>query len=166
AGYLELEVEPVEVRELLESVQNLGQERARAQNIELKIDCPKDIGMLMADNRRLRQALFNLLSNSFKFTPDGGAVTVSAQRADSEMLFSVSDTGVGIQEEDVARVFGKFERGSGQAGRTGAGLGLSLVKSLIELHGGRVELKSVPDGGTQVTCYIPFDPAVALPAAD
>ncbi len=166
AGYLELEVEPVEVRELLESVQNLGQERARAQNIELKIDCPKDAGKITADRRRMRQALFNLLSNALKFTPEGGSVTVSAQRADSEMLFSVTDTGVGIQEEDVARVFGKFERGGGQTGQTGAGLGLSLVKSLIELHGGRVELKSVPDSGTQVTCYIPFDPALALPAAD
>ena len=169
AGYLELEVEPVDVGVLMKSLITLGQERARAQNIKLKIDYPKDIGTLMADNRRLRQALFNLLSNSLKFTPGGGAVTVSARRAESEMLLSVSDTGAGIQEEDVARVFGKFERGSGQTGQTGqtgAGLGLSLVKSLIELHGGRVEPKSVPDSGTQVICRMPFDPVVALPVAD
>ncbi len=166
AGYLELDVEPVDVAVLMLNLKTLGQERARTQNIKLKIDCPKDIGTLMADNRRLRQALFNLLSNSFKFTPEGGSVTVSAQRADSEMRFIVSDTGVGIHQADVARVFGKFERGSGQTGQTGAGLGLSLVKSLIELHGGRVELKSVPESGTQVTCYIPIDPALAPPAAD
>ncbi|MEE8188683.1 MAG: PAS-domain containing protein [Kiloniellales bacterium] len=166
AGYLELEVEPVEVRDLLNSVRNLGQERARTQNIELKLDCPKDIGEITVDKRRLRQALFNLLSNAFKFTPEGGRVTVSARRGESEVSLTVTDTGIGIREEDLERVFGKFERGTGQSGQSGAGLGLSLVKSLVELHGGRVALESMPDSGTRVTCFIPADPAFAGPAAD
>src|SRR3546814_1168930 len=86
----------------------------------------------MADGRRLRQALFNLLSNALKFTREGGVVTLSARRAEGEMLLEVADTGIGIPETDRDRVFGKFERGSLEMRHSGAGLGLSLVKSLIE----------------------------------
>jgi signal transduction histidine kinase len=162
AGYMELDLGPVEVKGVLESIQTLGHERARSQNISLRVDCPEDIGVVTADGRRLRQALFNLLSNAFKFTPDGGSVTVSAVRTDSEIQFVVSDSGVGISEEDLGRVFGKFERGTlqaGQGGQSGAGLGLSLVKSLIELHGGRVDLRSTPQEGTQVVCHVPLHAA-------
>ncbi len=163
AGYMELELAPVDVREIMESIQTLGHERARNQNITLTVDCPEAIGTVQADGRRLKQALFNLLSNAFKYTPEGGSVTVSAQRANSEIQLIVADSGVGIRKEDLGRVFGKFERGSGQAGQSGAGLGLSLVKSLIELHGGRVDLHSAPKEGTRVTCHIPLAAAQALP---
>jgi signal transduction histidine kinase len=158
AGYLQLEVAPVDPRELLESVEILVHERAHNQNIELKVVCPEDIGGLTADARRLKQALFNLLSNAIKFTPDGGTVTVSAERADDEIRLAVSDTGAGIRAEDIERVFGKFERGSGRDGQSGAGLGLSLVKSLVELHGGWVDLDSTLDQGTCVTCHVPLEP--------
>jgi signal transduction histidine kinase len=157
AGYLELEVAPVDLRGLLDSVQTLAHERAHHQSITLKLDCPEDIGTLVADGRRLRQALFNLLSNAIKFTPAGGVVTASAERADSEVRLIVSDTGVGVHHEDIERVFGKFERAGGQSGHSGAGLGLSLVKSLIELHGGWVELESEPGRGTRVTCHLPTE---------
>ncbi len=159
AGYLELEVAPVDLRGLLDSVQTLAHERAHHQSITLKLDCPEDSGTLVADGRRLRQALFNLLSNAIKFTPAGGVVTASAERADAEVRLIVSDTGVGIRHEDVERVFGKFERAGGQSRHSGAGLGLSLVKSLIELHGGWVELDSEPGRGTRVTCHLPTEPA-------
>ncbi len=158
AGYLELELEPVDVREMLESVHGLGRERAHNQEIELAMDCPEDIGQLMADSRRLRQALFNLLSNALKYTPEGGTVTVSAVRNGQEMALTVADTGIGIVAEDQERVFGKFERGSDQSRHPGVGLGLSLVKSLIELHGGWVELDSGPKDGTSVTCHVPAVP--------
>ncbi len=159
AGYMELDLGPVEVKSVLESIQTLGHERARNQNISLRVECPDDIGTVTADGRRLRQALFNLLSNAFKFTPDGGAITVSSLRTDTEIQFVVSDSGAGISEEDLGRVFDKFERGkslAGKGGQSGAGLGLSLVKSLIELHGGRVDLRSTPQEGTQVVCRIPL----------
>jgi signal transduction histidine kinase len=159
AGYLELEVAPVDLRALLDSVQTLAHERAHHQSITLKLDCPEDIGTLVADGRRLRQALFNLLSNAIKFTPAGGVVTASVERADSEVRLIVSDTGVGVRQEDIERVFGKFERAGGQSGQSGAGLGLALVKSLIELHGGWVELESEPGRGTRVTCHLPTEPA-------
>jgi len=159
AGYLRLERESVEVKDLLDSIYTLGRERAHNNSIELQLDCAKDIGAIDADPRRLKQALFNLLSNALKFTKEDGTITLSAKRKNDDLLLEVSDTGVGIAEEDRERVFGKFERGTGQLRQSGAGLGLSLVKSLIELHGGWVELESAPGEGTRVRCHIP--PAAA-----
>ncbi|HSR71694.1 MAG TPA: PAS-domain containing protein [Kiloniellales bacterium] len=164
AGYLQLELGPVEVHVLLESVRTLSHERAHNRSIELVTDCAEDIGEVIADGRRLKQALFNLLSNAFKYTAPGGRVSLAARRDDAELRLTVEDNGVGIPPEDLDRVFGKFERVSGQAtpgqgAQGGAGLGLSLVKSLIELHGGRVELDSAPGEGTRVICHIPLRPA-------
>ena len=99
--------------------------------------------------------MFNLLSNSCKFTPPSGTITLAARRRDGEVLIEVSDTRVGIPEQDQQRVFERFERGVMFGRQSGAGLGLSLVKSFIELHGGRVELTSSPGKGTTVTCYLP-----------
>ena len=85
-------------------------------------------------------------------------MTLGAERKDNVIHLNVTDTGAGISGDDQARVFGKFETGSGQARQSGAGLGLSLVKSLVEMHGGWVELESAEGKGTSVTCHIPIDP--------
>jgi len=156
AGYLHIDLETVDVRELMDTVYGLVRERAHNQGLELSLDCAPDIGVFKADSRRLKQALFNLVSNSLKFTPTGGRITLSAQRNEEQMRLSVVDTGVGIAEKDQDRVFGSFERGSRQGRQSGVGLGLSLVRSLIELHGGNVSLESELDGGTKVTCQIPL----------
>ena len=156
AGQMTLELEPVNVHDLLSSVLTLTRERMRKKNLLLEFDCPLDIGTIVADERRLKQALFNIMSNSVKFTPDNGAVTVTARRDRDEVLLTFADTGIGISEQDRSRVFAKFERGSApEARRSGAGLGLPLVKSFIELHGGRVELESAPGAGTKVVCAFP-----------
>ncbi len=164
AGYLQLDVAPVDLRALIESVETLVHERAHHQNLDLKMECPENIGTIAADGRRLKQALFNLLSNAIKFTPEGGSVTVSAERTDDEVRLVVTDTGSGIRPEDIERVFGKFETGTGQSGQTGVGLGLSLVKSLIEMHGGWVGLHSKPGAGTKVVCHIPLEPPPPAPS--
>lgn len=156
AGYLRLDLAPVDLDALLQAIHTLGHERARSRGIELNLDCPANIGTLMADERRLKQALYNLLSNSLKFTPEGGKVVISVRLEGNEMLLSVADTGIGIPLEQQTQVFDKFERGIGQGRQAGAGLGLSLVKSLIELHNGWVELDSAPDSGTRVTCHLPI----------
>jgi signal transduction histidine kinase len=153
AGYLELDAEEIDPARLLSDLRAIAGERALSRGIDLAIDCPADIGTLRGDPRRLKQALFNLVSNAFNFTPDQGRVTLSAARAGDTLRLSVTDTGVGIPQEDQAGVFHKFVRG--QPRKTGAGLGLSLVKSLIELHGGWVELDSAPERGTRVTCHLP-----------
>jgi signal transduction histidine kinase/PAS domain-containing protein len=167
AGYMALETGPVDVRDLLDAVVTLTRERARAQNLALALACPADIGGIAADERRLKQALFNLVSNAIKFTPPGGSVRIEARRADDsdgDLLLAVADTGVGIAAADQQRVFEKFERGNPQARESGAGLGLSLVKSLIELHGGAVAIKSAPGRGTTIVCRLPA--ALRLPHAD
>ena len=154
AGYMTLETTGIDLHVMMTSVLALARERARKQNLALNFDCPPDIGTLVGDERRLKQALFNLISNALKFTPPGGSVTLGARRAGGEVALIVSDTGVGVPKEDQERIFEKFERGNPQARQSGPGLGLSLVKSFIELHGGRIELESRPGSGTTITCYL------------
>jgi signal transduction histidine kinase len=158
AGYMTLETQEVDIHAMMSSVLALSRERARNKNLALNFDCPADIGTLKGDERRLRQALFNLISNAINFTPGGGSVTLSARRSDGGVALAVIDTGVGVPQKDQARIFEKFERGNPTARQSGPGLGLSLVKSFIELHGGRIELTSSPGSGTTVTCYLAASP--------
>ncbi|GHD40617.1 two-component sensor histidine kinase [Thalassobaculum fulvum] len=152
AGYLELDRADVDPARLADAVEHLGRERARARRIDFTVRTGDGIAPIVVDERRLTQALYNLVSNAFAFTPDGGRVQVSVEDDGDAVLFRVTDTGVGIAHEDQSRVFDRFER----AGRdAGAGLGLALVKSLIELHNGTVNLVSEPGHGTEVVCRIP-----------
>ena len=152
AGYMVLEKGRVEIFETLKTVLALTRGRAKSRGLEIELCCPPDIGVIAADDRRLKQALFNLISNAIKFTPPGGAVRLGAERRESELLLTVADTGTGMPPSDQVRVFEKFERGTP---RSGAGLGLSLVKSLIDLHGGTVTIDSAAGQGTTVTCRLP-----------
>ncbi|MBV8651370.1 MAG: PAS-domain containing protein [Alphaproteobacteria bacterium] len=157
AGYMMLETEHIDIHSLMASVLALTRERARKQNLNLEFDCPTDLGMLTADERRLKQALFNLISNAIKFTQPGGTIRLAAHREGEEIALIVADNGSGIPSDQQARVFEKFERGNPQARQSGAGLGLSLVKSFVELHGGRVEMESESGSGTTVTLYLPLN---------
>jgi signal transduction histidine kinase len=164
AGQLVLERAPVDVHALLANILALSRERARRLDIALDFDCPTDIGMVVMDERRIRQALFNLVSNAIKFTPASGRVTLAARREADDLVMSVTDTGIGIAPEHHAKVFEKFERSDPASRHAGAGLGLSLVKSFIELHGGKVELESALAHGTCVNCRLPVDgPPAATP---
>jgi len=155
AGYMVLETAPVDVGNLMASVLALTAERARKQQLTIESDCAPDVGIMTADERRLKQALFNLVSNAIKFTPAGGTIRLKARRDGDAVTLKVEDTGIGIPNEHQTRVFEKFERSDPQAPQSGAGLGLSLVKSLIELHGGHVEMVSSPESGTAVTLHLP-----------
>ena len=156
AGMMTVEVETVELHSMLVGVLSLVRERVRRKNLNLEFDCAPDIGWIVADERRLKQVMFNLLSNAVAFTPRGGKVTLAVARDGEEVTIAVSDSGPGIPEAEQARVFQPFERGvAPDAGQAGAGLGLSLVKSFVELHGGRVALRSAPNTGTTVTCTLP-----------
>ncbi|HEU0071213.1 MAG TPA: ATP-binding protein [Alphaproteobacteria bacterium] len=158
AGRLSLDLKPVNIHSVLFSVFTLARDRARKQGVALTLDCPATIGVVMADERRLRQALFNLVSNSLKYMAGEGEIVLGARWDEGELLLSVSDSGAGIAPEDQARVFEKFERGGNANRASGLGIGLSLVKSFIELHGGRIELVSAPGQGTVVTCHLPAQP--------
>jgi signal transduction histidine kinase len=155
ADYMTLDVQEVQVGTLMNGLAEVAHERADQKDLKIDVDCPDDIGSIRADAVRLRQALFNLVSNALQFTPPGGTVTLSARRQDDWMLLGVTDTGIGISPEDQSRVFNKFERVDPNARESGAGLGLALTKSLIELHGGSMELESEPGEGTRAVCRVP-----------
>ena len=155
AGYMTLETEQIDVREMLDAVMTLTRERARNRDLALTMTCEDQIGAIEADDRRLKQAMFNLISNAIKFTPAGGSVYLEADSDNGDLVLSVRDTGIGIAAADHDRVFEKFERANPQARDAGAGLGLSLVKSLIELHGGTVTIDSTPGAGTTISCRLP-----------
>lgn len=165
AGQLVLSPTRFKLRPLLDEVTSLARERARAQDILLEIACADDLELLAADPRRLKQSLAQLVGNALKFTPGGGRVEFGAERRGEEIALWVADNGVGIAEEDLPLVLDKFQRGRRNARQHGAGLGLSLVKSIVELHGGRVEISSQVAAGTRVTCILPLAPAAAEPAS-
>lgn len=165
AGRMALERSLIRPRALLDQVAHLMQESARAQSLNITVDCPKDLAAIEADERRLKQALCNLVSNAIKFSPDGGAIQLLCDFEDGHALISVRDTGVGIRPEDHERVMQSFERGraAGEDARrdgyvrgSGVGLGLALTKRIVELHGGRLTIDSAPNLGTTVTCFLPL----------
>lgn len=158
AGRMELDRHPVAIAQLLQSVTQLVKERARQNQLDIAIDCEANIGRFTVDEKRIKQVLFNLLSNAIHYTPAGGRITLRARKLGAWVHVSVIDTGIGISPGDQQRIWGKFERGKHEQARQGAGLGLSLVRHLIELHGGRVELQSELDHGTTVSCILPVHP--------
>jgi signal transduction histidine kinase len=159
SGQLELDVSSTNVRAMLDSVVTLSRERTRKRDLALELNCPDDIGSFIADERRFKQAIFNLISNSVKHTPSGGCITLSAVRAGDVVEITVADTGIGIAVEDQQRVFETFERGGSGESHGGVGLGLALAKSFVDLHGGRLSLESVPGQGTTVRMFLPASPS-------
>ena len=159
AGRMALEREGISVAVLMNAAKQMTAEWVRQQSLDIIIDCPSDIGTFDVDAHRMKQVLFNLISNAIKYTPAGGRIKLEARRADEWIALTVADTGIGIPEDDLDRVFGKFERANAHARQAGAGLGLSLVKSFVELHGGRIEISSTPNKGTRVTCFVPIHKA-------
>lgn len=162
AGRLGLDMQRVDVRELLESAGSLAAVKAEDSQVRLEIACAEDIGSILIDEKRIRQALFNLLANAFTFTEAGGQVTLGARRDGDAVDIWVADNGRGVSPQDQATVFDRFESSGPGAG---AGLGLALVSSFVELHGGIVRLKSEDGQGTTVTCHLPVDGPSQLPLA-
>ncbi len=160
AGHLTIQPKNVPIFTLIQDVIELISKRAETMDQHIITLCDEEIHEWYVDEKRLKQALFNLLTNASNFTLPGGKITVAAKMIENELELSVTDTGVGITIEDQARIFEKFERGPGDSG---AGLGLSLVKSLIELHGGRIQLDSEPNKGTTVRCFLPKIPSEIEP---
>ena len=135
---------------------NLVQERVRTKRLQVEFDCAEDIGRLEADERRLKQIVFNLLNNAIKYTPAGGEITLGASAKGSDILISVSDSGIGIAHDEHDHAFERFWQADNPLARQGGtGLGLSLVKNFVELHGGTVTLDSDLDHGTTVSCLFP-----------
>ena len=163
AERFELSVERLDAREALNAVLRLMRGQADRAGVNLRGVLPPQALEIDADRRALKQIALNLISNALKFTPKGGAVTVTLQSADGVLDLSVADTGVGIAPEDLQRLGRPFEQ-AGDAGQraAGSGLGLSLVRAFAELHGGDMSVESVVGSGTTVTVRMP----VLAPAED
>jgi signal transduction histidine kinase len=156
AGRMELEVGTFSLREALENGLTMLRERAGRHGIALSLDLDPGLDLIEADERKVKQVVFNLLSNAVKFTPDGGRVTVTARRVDADVQIAVADTGVGISPEDQEHIFEEFRQvGLGTAKGEGTGLGLTLAKRFVELHGGRIWVESDLGKGSTFTFSLP-----------
>jgi signal transduction histidine kinase len=166
AGRMQLNLGSVDIRETMQAAAEGVQDRLVSAGITLDIRAPTDIGSFVADGRRVRQILFNLLANAVSFSPAGSTVSLLAERRADEVAFSVTDKGPGIPPEVLEKVFNWFETHSLGSHHRGPGIGLSLVRSFVELHGGMVTIASVVGQGTTVTCTFPTGAAAtALSAA-
>ena len=156
ANVLDLELGDVQVYEMLDHALDYVATKAEDTKISLKLDCAKDIGVIRADETRLKQIDYNLLSNALRFTKPGGTIILGANKAEGGgVSLFVKDDGVGIPSEKQPQVFESF-----RSSRGGTGLGLALVQRFIEAHGGWVELESEEGQGTHVTCYLPKEAPV------
>ncbi len=164
AGMLELDDEDVDVAELIAGSVRMLQRRAQDGKIKLAVHTAKTLPHLRGDERRIRQILLNLLSNASKFTPDGGSVRITADADEKHgMRIRVVDTGIGIAKKDFEKVLAPFGQVRDRTTRIieGTGLGLPLTKTLVEKHGGELDLKSRPGKGTTITIRFPSDRLVA-----
>ena len=156
AGQVELEVRRFSLREALERGVVMVRERATDDGVQVELAAAPDVDVIEGDERRIKQVIFNLLSNAVKFTPAGGAVDVRAARVNGEVRISVADTGPGIAPGDHERIFEEFQQSeAGLEQREGTGLGLSLSKRLVELHGGRIWLESELGKGSTFVFTLP-----------
>jgi signal transduction histidine kinase len=158
SGALRLELTRIDLHTLLTEVANHAREWASKVNITLAVDCPEDAGKFLADDRRIRQVVFNLLNNAFRYAPDGSTITLGGRIEGEDVQIWVADNGPGIAPEVKATVFERFESKNRAGQRAGAGLGLALVNRFVELHNGWVEIESgspEKEGGTLVRCHLP-----------
>ena len=165
AGAMTLNLGDVDIRASMEAAAEGVQDRLVKNRIRLDIRTSVNIGTFTADERRVRQILFNLLSNAVGFSPAGETVTLLAERRADAVIFSVNDHGPGIPPEAKDKVFDWFETDSKGSQHRGPGLGLSLVRSFVELHGGTVTIDSAYGQGTTVTCVFPLEHVAKQTAA-
>jgi signal transduction histidine kinase len=157
AGALELRTAPVDPRTIVDGALLAVRDRAGRANVGLEVAIEDGIGDVIADEARLRQVLFNLISNAIGFSSRGDNVRIAVRREGASMAFVVEDHGKGIPKDQQSKIFERFEARSHGSGHRGAGLGLSVAKSLVELHGGTVSLSSEPNRGTRVTVRLPVE---------
>ena len=160
AGRMELELTTFDLPQTLENALTLVRERATRRGVGLDLAVDGQLGEFVGDERKIRQVLLNLLSNAVKFTPEGGRVGVAARLANGAVEIAVSDTGIGIAPEDQEAIFEEFRQVGGDYSqkREGTGLGLSLARKFVELHGGKIWVTSAVGKGSTFTFTLPLKP--------
>jgi len=163
AGRMELQVSTFALGDTVQAGVTMVRAAATRRDISLKVDLDPHIGPIEADERKVRQVLFNLLANAVKFTGQSGSIEIQTKSVDEEVCVSVRDSGVGIAPEDQARIFQEFQQATaGQQAEESTGLGLTLAKKFVELHGGRIWVESAVGKGSTFTFAIP----VVRPASE
>lgn len=165
AGELPLHRQPVDLREIVRQAATVLQPRMETKGIELRVETPEEPLPVEVDPQRIRQVLLNLLSNAERHTPEGGGITVQAERQGGKAQVSVSDSGPGIPPDDLPYVFERFWRGDKSRTRSsgGTGLGLAIAKQLVEAHGGRIWAESPPGRGATFAFALPLSPQAPDP---
>ena len=159
SGSLEIVREPLDPAHVLRQPINLMREQAQRKSISVELCVAPETPAIYADDRSLRQILMNLISNAVKYTPAGGAVQVGATPLpDGGVSVTVADTGVGMPESEIDRLFQPFQRLDNRVSGSGTGLGLAIVKALVELHGGDIRIDSREQHGTRFTIHLPPPP--------
>ena len=166
AGRMELERSTFSLANALESGLTIVRERATRHGISLRSAVPDGLPEIEADERKVKQILYNLLSNAVKFTPDGGRVELRARVEEGDVRIDVADTGIGIAPDDQARVFEEFKQVGRERSREGTGLGLTLTRRFVELHGGRIWVESTPAKGSTFSFTLPLKRPLAAGAAE
>jgi signal transduction histidine kinase/CheY-like chemotaxis protein len=167
AGHMVLEHNTFSVGSVLDYTLAMVRERAASHAIRVTVDVADDVGTIQADELRFKQVVLNLLSNAVKFTPDGGSVSVRAYRDGTELVVTVTDTGIGVPPEDQQRIFESFQQGRrGPAKEEGTGLGLTLSRRIVGLFGGRMWLDSIVGEGSTFGFSIPALPLVRAEVAE
>ncbi|MEP0522049.1 MAG: PAS-domain containing protein [Hyphomicrobiales bacterium] len=166
AGIVELELGEVDVTKTISAVVEASQDRINETKTSLKTNIPESIGSFIGDAKRVRQVLFNVLSNAIRFSEPGTEVSLTCRREDNEVIFSIADQGPGIPEVYLDTAFQPFESTAPSDGRRNVGLGLSIVEKFMELHRGNVEIQSQEGKGTTVTCRFPVEPEPIIQAAE
>jgi signal transduction histidine kinase len=159
AGFVIQKKEPTQITEVLEKVIELLRHEAEKKNISLRLSFDPGLLQVMADRGNMEEVFINLVSNGIKYTSEGGSVSLSARIEGSHLCVEVSDNGIGISAEDLPRIFDKFYRVKNAQTRkiTGTGLGLPIVKGILEAHLGSIEAESQPGIGSKFRVYLPLE---------
>jgi signal transduction histidine kinase len=166
AGIMALDLAETDVAATVDAAVEGLRDRLQEAHISLEMRIAPNVGTIVADAKRLRQILYNLLSNAVGFSRDYGRIVLSAWRDGAFVEFDVADEGAGIPDDFLGSVFDRFESRAGGGTRGGVGLGLSIVKSFVELHGGSVAIRSEHGKGTTVTVRLPVRPDAIAVAAE
>ncbi|MGZ9223950.1 MAG: PAS domain S-box protein, partial [Anaerolineales bacterium] len=169
AGQITLDINRVDIQSVCEASLRMIRQLAQNKHQDVTLEIDDEIGLIWADERRLKQIMVNLLSNAVKFTPEEGKIglVVHGNKNENEVMITVWDNGIGVKEEDLSRLFQPFvQLDSGLARETtGTGLGLALVAQMVRLHGGSLRVDSHPEQGSHFTIVLPWEPALAIDTA-
>jgi signal transduction histidine kinase len=153
-GAMKLRFEAVNISAVMEGAVELYRHVAEEKEVELRVAAPEEL-FLTADRNRMEQVLANLVDNAIKYTPSGGTIDLEAFRREQQAVITIKDTGIGIAPEEAPKIWGRLYRGDQSRSQRGLGLGLCLVKAVVQAHQGRIEVSSEPGVGSLFTLYLP-----------